>query len=138
MYVVIYSVHMPLGYYMSLSRIIVFYPYFLLGYYAGKAKKRGSRAYRIFEKMDRRKCTAVMAVCVAVIFVISPVIDYRWLYGAYSYSEWCGLPWRLRVHCLLWIAYASILQKYLINPGFFIRELMRDRCSWKACKNSFS
>lgn len=76
-----------IGYYMCLSRIIVFYPYFLLGYYAGKAKKCGSRAYRIFEKMDRWKCAAVLAACSAAIFMISPVIDYRWLYGAYSYSE---------------------------------------------------
>lgn len=111
------------GYYMSLSRIIVFYPYFLLGYYAGKAKKRGSRAYRIFEKMDRWKCAAVLALCVAVIFVISPVIDYRWLYGAYSYSELGYMPMHRIVVYILGVVQCLCILKLMSSKKCCLSEV---------------
>lgn len=75
------------GYYMSLSRIITFYPYFLFGYFAGKNKESNGKEYDFFSKLDRGKCKAVLISCVVLLFVISPRLDCRWLYGAYSYSQ---------------------------------------------------
>ena len=111
------------GYYMSLSRIIVFYPYFLLGYYAGKAKKCGSRVYRIFEEMDRWKCAVVLAVCVAAIFVISPVIDYRWLYGMYSYSELGYTPGHRIVVYILGAVQCFCILKFMSSEKCSLSEV---------------
>ncbi len=112
------------GYYMSLSRIIVFYPYFLLGYYARKAKEQESRVYRIFAKMDRWKCMAVLTFCVVLIFAISPMIDYRWLYGSYSYSELGYAPIHRvigyilgAVQCLCLLKIISCKKSYLSEVG---------------------
>lgn len=75
------------GYYMSLSRIITFYPYFLFGYYARKNKESKGKWYIFFSELDRKKCKAVLIGCTVLLFVISPLVDYRWLYGSYSYSQ---------------------------------------------------
>lgn len=72
------------GYYMSLSRIITFYPYFLFGYYARKNKESKGKWYIFFSGLDRKKCKAVLIGCTVLLFVISPLVDYRWLYGSYS------------------------------------------------------
>lgn len=71
------------GYYMSLSRIIVFFPFFVLGFYW--------RKYRCFEsffdKIRREYAIiALAAVCIIICF-ISDKVDPRWLYGSYSYAE---------------------------------------------------
>ncbi|MGN1155452.1 MAG: acyltransferase family protein, partial [Agathobacter sp.] len=71
------------GYYMSLSRIIVFFPFFILGFYWRKYQ----RGRKLFEKIKKEYAViALVAVCTMICF-ISDKVDPRWLYGSYSYEK---------------------------------------------------
>ena len=73
-----------IGYFASLSRIVVFYPYFAAGYFL---KKHGDwqkiQALRAAPKL----CAAFAAlICCGVFLRFAPIIHAEWLYGAHSYA----------------------------------------------------
>ena len=72
------------GYFMSLSRTFVFFPFFALGRFAVENKS----AFREFTDSRRVGIIFVLAsVCVLVIaYFIHGGVDQKWLYGSYSYS----------------------------------------------------
>ncbi|NMM62615.1 acyltransferase family protein [Clostridium sp. P21] len=74
-----------IGYYLSLSRTITFFPYFLMGYFC---KKEYIYAARVYIK----KMYAVFGLSVIWLFIylMNSKIDYRWFYGSYSYSQLNG------------------------------------------------
>lgn len=111
------------GYYMSLSRIITFYPYFLLGYFAGKNKESGGKAYEFFCKFDRGKCKAVLIDCAALLFVISPMLDYRWLYGSYSYLQIGYGPVHRFVGYIFGTAMSICILKLMSREKSFVSEI---------------
>lgn len=72
------------GYYGTLSRIIVFYPFFVAGYYI---KKYGY--FQQFQSVPKTiKAISVLTVLVAVVTFsfFASHIDAKWLYGSYSYA----------------------------------------------------
>ena len=88
LYIVIYSVHMPLfvlisGYFAQFNaekivkKLIVPYLSIQLVY----------TFFCEYVRHGRKKCEAVLIGCTVLLFVISPLVDYRWLYGSYSYSQ---------------------------------------------------
>lgn len=71
------------GYYMSLSRIVVFLPFFVMGFYW--KKYRWGRT--VFDKIRKEYAIiAVIVVCV-IMCLLSDSIEPRWLYGSYSYNK---------------------------------------------------
>lgn len=77
-----------IGYYGTLSRIIVFYPYFIAGYYLKqyfRARKRDIRALRDKDTIKIISVLSVMLAAVVFCFFCAR-IDAKWLYEAYSYE----------------------------------------------------
>lgn len=73
-----------IGYYLSLSRIIMFFPFFLLGYYlrlADKDIKSLIQPYHFY--------IALTSVAVALIVVYKYIFDFdvTWTYGVLSYAQ---------------------------------------------------
>ncbi|WP_123053713.1 acyltransferase family protein [Clostridium sp. JN-1] len=74
------------GYYLSLSRTITFFPYFLIGYFCKKE-------YIDILRTRIKKINAILGLLIVWFFIdlVSPKIDYRWFYGSYPYSQLNGL-----------------------------------------------
>lgn len=70
-----------IGYYMSLSRIVVYFPFFLLGFYYRRLEKM-----QIFFKNLDVKYLLVAALAVTLtICYISEHLNVCWIYGSYDY-----------------------------------------------------
>lgn len=74
-----------IGYKFSVSRIITFLPYFLLGYYSKKFKWE---AKEIYEEKNNRILFSIVALISIIYFLsIKDTISSSWLYGSYSYEN---------------------------------------------------
>lgn len=69
------------GYHVSLSRIVVFYPYFVAGYYV---KERFGTE---FSRNAKIAAAVVLAVLLGSFFFLSVHVDAQWLYGVHSYRN---------------------------------------------------
>lgn len=71
-----------IGYYLSLSRAITFFPYFLIGYFF-------KREYINILKHYISKPVSLLILLISMISVnfITYKIDYRWFYGSFSYAQ---------------------------------------------------
>ena len=80
------------GYYMSLSRAIVFFPFFLAGFYGkeyGKIVFPQCFGVTISHKQILRVTTATVAVGIAILlFEYRKGIKVSWLYQAAAYEKW--------------------------------------------------
>ncbi len=78
------------GYFVSFSRIIVFYPYFMTGFFVKKYDREKSQTD--FLKRLRRKSVRITAgilfAALCIVFIlVSPEINSEWLYGSFSYNN---------------------------------------------------
>lgn len=89
----------PNGSVLSFSRTIFFLPFFLLGYYCDSNK---------LEKLNRINVwTALLGVILFIVLGLyiadKNILDYRFLYGSYSYKElnmniWIGMAYRILLY----------------------------------------
>ncbi|MDD2224804.1 MAG: acyltransferase family protein [Candidatus Shapirobacteria bacterium] len=107
------------GYYLSLSRTIVFFPFFLLGYYCKKNEVD-------FLKFNKNKLlvTVISLLSIMVIFglyIYSSSINVAWLYGFSSYKT---LDYNLIIRLIIYLA-ALILSAMIIIivPNFKIKKI---------------
>ena len=70
------------GYWMSASRTVVFFPFFVMGYYYGHSEFLKS----FFEKINKYCVIGAGGAAALVICFFSDRIDARWLYGSYHYQ----------------------------------------------------
>lgn len=77
-----------IGYYLSLSRFFSFLPYFIAGYYFGKADSSRT-APVLHKKAIIIPCTLVCIVA-AVVLYQSGIFSPQMLYGSYSYQATSG------------------------------------------------
>lgn len=71
-----------IGYYLSLSRTITFFPYFLIGYFCSQSH------INIIKKYIRKKYAILaLIIIVCLIYFINDDFDYKWFYGSFSYSQ---------------------------------------------------
>ncbi len=76
------------GYFASLSRTIVFFPYFIMGYYT----KYYYAKHKNENFLNRNKYLMKTGICTLLLLIVglfvykSANIDAKWLYGAYSYD----------------------------------------------------
>lgn len=71
-----YSEHA--GYFLSLSRTLVFFPFFLLGWKIGPDALQTNRKSLLLISLP------VVAIAITASFLLKSNFDYRWLYGSYS------------------------------------------------------
>lgn len=94
-----------IGYKLSLSRIITFFPYFLLGYI-----HRNNNFKTINLKKIEKNIIIILAIISIVYFIRNnSIIKNIWLYGSYSYSA----GGYTIVFKTMWIIF-SIVQLYII------------------------
>lgn len=72
-----------IGYYMSISRIIVFFPYFVLGFYYARSKEMQKKV----ENLKSEYMVLFMLAVSSIICFLSEEINPKWLYGSYTYDE---------------------------------------------------
>lgn len=97
-----------IGYAASLSRTLVFFPFFLAGYYF-------SREY--FTLIKKPVAMLILMVCLVASISYGSAIDYHWLYGAYSYAilgfpQWFAGFYRLALYgatCVIGAAFLSLI-----------------------------
>ena len=75
-----------IGYDMGLSRIVVFFPYFLLGYYMKDAERMTPKLYRWYKNLKKVNCLLFLLVIQIIICFLGDKIDYKWFYGSYCYE----------------------------------------------------
>ncbi len=85
-----------IGYVASISRTLVFLPFFLAGYYLDKDK---------FKVLTKEKAIAIMAIALVSLVILGHSIDHRWLWGSFSYAslnhpEWFAGVYRLGVYAI--------------------------------------
>lgn len=103
------------GYYMSLSRILCFLPFFIAGYYVGHFPKQGM----IFEK-SRKKIlltVSILFLILAELFILSRPERFNSsvLYGSYGYAA-AGHNWKHRA-MLMAVGFSWILFMFLtVSP----------------------
>lgn len=102
-----------IGYRMSLSRTIVFFPFFLAGYYS-------ERRYleKLYRPIWRSTAWGVLVASFLVFFYLGQGLDVQWFYGSYSYAalghkEWYAGFYRMGLYA---VAAVSSLAVLLICP----------------------
>lgn len=133
-----------IGYYMSLSRIIVFLPYFILGFYYRQSDK-------VKGWLERIKSEYVFLTAIGVMLLICFVSDNvnpKWLYNSYTYADLnynlvyrlfiygCGMILSIailkvfpkRKTCFSYIGQRS-MQIFLLH-GFMVRILTQNFKLW--------
>ena len=140
------------GYYLSFSRIVEFFPYFLLGVYYREWSDKRKTGERLpaFGRAGRPVLVLLLgAVLCLLILVITEHVDeikYAWLYGSVSY-ETGHYSWHFRLlaigAALLWLAFflgsipekrlpllshigANTMPVYLLH-GFLIKLMSKTR-----------
>lgn len=106
-----------IGYWMSLSRIINFFPYFLLGYYSKNIGIDFLKIKDIKNNMIKIVVCIIVLLITAIYFLkINNVIKVNWLYGSYSYNKggydfFFKIMWILLSLCELIIFYNIVPNK---------------------------
>ena len=139
------------GYYLSVSRIVEFFPFFLMGYYSRGMRESTKRLIGAVQSHRLKIFLAAFCtlfICLAVGVISSNEEDIRsvWLYGSSSYDNG-DYGWRLRSVCMAvataWLGFflavipvkrvpflsaagAHTMTVYLLH-GFFIRLLKEER-----------
>lgn len=98
------------GYYLSVSRIVQFFPYFLIGVYSRELRERvaalGSARQKKWMKRGLVLCAGISALTAALLFAGNvEEIKTIWLYGSCSYSL-ADYGWKFRAfYCLAALAW---------------------------------
>ena len=104
-----------IGYPLSLSRMLVFFPLFLLGYRLGGKRLQQLGASR------RRKCIALVVLLVAAIAAwFLRGLDPEWLYASAGYADLQMAPWRgagIRLVLLVASAVCALAALALVPHG---------------------
>jgi len=101
-----------LGYYLSLARIIYFFPFFIIGFCI---KKTGSAEalQRITAKRQVRSIFSVLAIGTLIwLYFHHSTVDVLWFYGSFSYDALPGYTFLIRILC--YIA-AFVLSLFLLT-----------------------
>ncbi|MFL0197690.1 acyltransferase family protein [Clostridium sp. WILCCON 0269] len=71
-----------IGYYLSLSRTITFFPYFLIGYFTQRHHINIIKQY-----ITKKYAISALLIISILFYLMNTKIDYRWFYGSFSYSQ---------------------------------------------------
>ena len=106
-----------LGYTFSISRTLVFLPYFLIGYYSKISGLDFLSLKNKNKKLDKKRLLVVsLVIIVCLIYFINnlDIINKKWLYGSYSYG-YQGYNLNFRIICTLFSICMLIILKNIIT-----------------------
>lgn len=135
------------GYYLSFSRIVEFFPFFLMGHYSRDLKESAKRRIGVVQRHRLKVflavgCILFISLAVGAISANEDDIRSIWLYGSSSYEK-ADYVWQLRLLCMAvatgWLGFfltvvpmrriplfsaigANTMTVYLVH-GFVIRFL---------------
>lgn len=97
------------GYYASVSRAFVFFPFFLAGYYFDKKYLN-----KLFLVPVRAAAIIIMTASLALIYYYGQVIRVEWLYGSFPYhtldhNEWYAGIYRAAIYAVTLILSICVL-----------------------------
>lgn len=92
------------GYYASLSRTIVFFPFFLAGYYFDKRYLE-----RFFTRTYRLASLGMMAVIFLALHQYGHHLEVQWFYGSYSYEALKHQEWYAGIYRIILYSIAIVL-----------------------------
>jgi len=101
-----------IGYYLSLSRICVFFPFFVAGFYCAKSPTLRRKLTEDHDGHTLPLGDFLIMMCTATVFFLD--VDYRTLYGSYSYMA-SGSDAVERLF-LLFISFFWIYALFIIIP----------------------
>ncbi len=126
----------------SLSRTMVFWPYFLLGH-AMRQYEDWDLLQRKYKKGDKQKSIILLIFIILLYSLTHKYLSPKAVYGAYSYSD-CGMDWYIRVFLyfmgifislciIIWMPKRRIVFSYLgqnsmqifLLHGFIIKILRK-------------
>lgn len=100
-----------IGYYMSLSRIIVFFPFFIAGFYLRDVKENNTIIYQVYKRFPKELCLVTATAIIAFICFFAKDINPKWLYGSYNYEKLSYNPMiRLIIYMIAFIMSFAILK----------------------------
>jgi len=113
------------GYYLSLSRIIVFFPFFALAYYI--KQQFDFEEFLLFFKQKKIKiislCVFTLFLALAVIFANPENFDISWLYGALPYKKWNYSIWFRSWFMMSAFAAIPLLCSFVPNKKCFLTHI---------------
>ncbi len=110
-------------YYASVSRTIVFFPFFLAGYYMDRSW------ITVLQRPIIQKISgAVLILATILIAIYSPLMVKEWLYGSFSYEslghpEWFAGLYRIGVYACAVIIGAAVMSITPARPLGMISEM---------------
>jgi len=104
---------------LSISRILVFFPFFLIGYYLDK-----EMVIRLRELIKNKFAVIILLFIFLVYLCIGSSIDYRWLWGYFPYehlqsSEWYAGIYRLGLYIIALIGIVTFCTLIPSNKTFY-------------------
>lgn len=105
------------GYWMSASRTVVFFPFFVIGHYYGHSEFLKSS----FEKLNKYWVILAGAAAALVICFFSDRIDPRWLYGSCHYQANYSVVCRLLCYLSAVFIGAAVLKLFPESETCFSR-----------------
>lgn len=95
---------------LSLSRIIYFFPFFLLGKYFGENKEKFTEKIKELKKPIFKILSIVYLILLfIVLFLLSSDLDIDFFYGSTPYSNIYDFPIRLIIYILAFLTSLSVL-----------------------------
>lgn len=110
-----------IGYYLSLSRILVFQPWFLLGLFCRKNEDmKHSDVFHRFKYLIYG--ISIVLIILSAGYIQKFVVDYKILYASVSYQGNHQLVWiraSLYIIGLSWIVFLSLTSKFFLNKKIY-------------------
>jgi len=93
-----------IGYYASISRTIVFFPFFMAGFFF-------NREYldTLCQNKFRIMAAAILACFILVVGLFGQDLELRWLYGSFSYAQAGHNEWFAGIYRLALYAVATVI-----------------------------
>lgn len=110
------------GYTMSLSRFLVFQPWFVLGFYCRREEKREKISLSPWQR-GIIGIVCLLLISLSVWFLQKKSVPSTVLYGSYSYSyvgHTVGMRAATMVIALVWIVFLFVVVRHLLNRRIFL------------------
>lgn len=107
-----------IGYFLSISRTIYFFPFFLAGHYIGLNLYK----HKVIKKLPRF-LPFIVLLAVLAFFVFYRDMHHQWLYGSFSYSRLGNHSWLagLKRFMLFCVSFSALISFLMIVPRKKIR-----------------
>jgi len=103
-----------LGYYMSLARIVYFFPFFVAGFCVKKAFSAEAVSRALSKWYVRCAAGLLTALILLWLFFYNYTVDIRWFWGAFSYERIAYFGYSHTVRILIYLA-GAVISLFLLS-----------------------